>query len=365
MRPLTVATSRSKYPIYFIKNDWQGFARQIKKYFSENKIALVTSASVARHYAKPIAGALAREALAALMIRVPDGEKNKTLATINRLYATLLAAQMGRNDLLIALGGGVIGDMVGFAAATYLRGVPYIQVPTTLLAQVDSSVGGKTGVDHPKGKNLIGAFYQPQLVWIDTATLRTLPLRQIRAGFAEVIKYGAIADRRLFAELAKIPARTAQSRGFLQSNKARAIVRRCVEIKAEIVGRDEKETTGIRSLLNFGHTVGHAIEAASGYRGYLHGEAVAIGMVIAARVSEVLGLCPRQDVEQLIRCLENFGLETTLKKPLSLDRMMAYIGRDKKTDGQRVKFVALAPLGKARLHVLAFRDLAQLLKGIL
>jgi 3-dehydroquinate synthase len=276
---------------------------------------------------------------------------------------------LGRSDPLIALGGGVIGDMTGFAAATYLRGVPYVQVPTTLLAQVDSSVGGKTGVDHRLGKNLIGAFYQPQLVWIDLATLTTLPNRQIRAGFAEIVKYGAIADKRLFDTVARLSKKEIEHDRFLTSSELSRIIRRSCDIKARIVNADEKETLGIRSLLNFGHTVGHAIEAASTYETYLHGEAIAIGMVIAARASRRLDLCEDRDVEALQGSLERLGLATELpsamKKKLSPHTLIQYIARDKKKCGDKIQFVVLERLGKAGLRSLELDRLGELLKGCL
>lgn len=353
MRPLSVATSE-KYPIYFVNQDWQGLARQLKKRFSATCIGIVTSPAVARHYLAPLCRALRTQGLRYRVFRIPDGESHKTLITISALYSALIRAKMGRRDPLIALGGGVIGDMVGFAAATYLRGVPYVQVPTTLLAQVDSSVGGKTGIDHLQGKNLIGAFYQPTFVWIDSATLQTLPEREIRAGFAEVIKYGAIADNQLFNTLYTTAGKQIQP-----------IIRRCVEIKAKIVAADEKETTGLRSLLNFGHTVGHAIEAAAGYKVYLHGEAVAIGMVIAARISHLLGLCPQRDVDTLERCLKKFGLETTLKKRLSPATLAAYMQQDKKMQGKALAFVALRKLGQAKLYPLPLTRFTALLKKAL
>jgi len=272
-------------------------------------------------------------------INLPDGEAFKTLATASSILDRLVAIGANRDTTVVALGGGVVGDIAGFAAACYMRGVDFVQVPTTLLAQVDSSVGGKTGVNHPKGKNLIGAFHQPRIVLIDTATLQTLPERELRAGLAEVIKHGAIADagffdwleRNMADLLAKDPAAVAHAVG------------RSCEIKAEVVAADEREA-GRRAILNFGHTFGHAIEHCQGYGEWLHGEAVAAGMVMAAQLSKL----PEADVTRLRQLIAGAGLPVAPPR-IPAEDLLAAMGRDKKVQGKALRFVLLRELGDARL----------------
>lgn len=270
-------------------------------------------------------------------INLPDGESFKTVATMQKVLDQLVSTGANRDTTVIALGGGVVGDIAGFAAACYMRGVAFVQVPTTLLAQVDSSVGGKTGVNHEKGKNLIGAFHQPQLVLIDTETLNTLPLRELRAGLAEVIKYGAICDPQFFAWLESNMA------ALLDKNPealAHAIQRSC-ELKAEVVAGDEREA-GRRAILNFGHTFGHAIEHCLGYGQWLHGEAVAAGMVMAAEMSGI----PAADLARLRTLLE--VAELPVQPPaLSSERWIAAMGMDKKVQQKQLRFVLLRALGDA------------------
>mgnify|MGYP001819884318 CR=1 FL=1 len=272
-------------------------------------------------------------------INLPDGESFKTLATMQAILDQLVETRANRDVAVVALGGGVVGDITGFAAACYMRGVDFIQVPTTLLAQVDSSVGGKTGVNHPQGKNLIGAFHQPQVVLIDTDTLSTLPEREFAAGLAEVIKYGAICDREFFewleANMPRLLARDADALAYA--------IRRCCEIKAEVVADDEREA-GRRAILNFGHTFGHAIEHCQGYGEWLHGEAVAAGMVMAARLS---GLAAG-DVERLKNLIAAAGLPTEPPAIASGDWLSA-MGMDKKVQGNELRFVLLNTLGECRV----------------
>jgi 3-dehydroquinate synthase len=272
-------------------------------------------------------------------IELPDGEAFKTMATLQTVLDRLVECGASRDTTVIALGGGVVGDIAGFAAASYMRGVPYIQVPTTLLAQVDSSVGGKTGVNHSQGKNLIGAFHQPQLVLIDTDTLDTLADRQLRAGLAEVIKHGAISDADFFAWLEEnMPRLLQRDAGAL----AHAVRRSC-EIKSGIVAEDEREA-GRRALLNFGHTFGHAIERCQGYGDWLHGEAVAAGMVMAARLS---GL-DAAEVQRLANLVAAAGLPVD-PPDIAADDWMAVMGMDKKVQGKRLRFVLLDELGTSRV----------------
>jgi 3-dehydroquinate synthase len=273
---------------------------------------------------------------------LPDGEQFKTLTTVNSIYDKLLAGGFDRGSTLVALGGGVIGDITGFAAATYQRGVDFIQIPTTLLAQVDSSVGGKTGVNHALGKNMIGAFHQPLCVIADTQVLSSLPQRELRAGLAEVIKYGLLGDRDFFAWLeAQCTGLLAREPGLLSE-----AIRRSCEHKAAIVAQDEKEA-GVRALLNLGHTFGHAIETATGYSSWLHGEAVATGMVMAADLSWRLGWISGADAARVRRLLENFGLPTVPPADIGKKRFREIMSADKKARAGRIRFVLLKAIGTA------------------
>ncbi|MFG6455322.1 3-dehydroquinate synthase [Roseateles sp. BYS96W] len=291
------------------------------------------------------------------LVVLPDGEQHKGWESLNRICDHLLGAAMDRKTVLFALGGGVIGDMTGFAAAIYMRGVPFVQVPTTLLAQVDSSVGGKTAINHPLGKNMLGAFYQPERVIADLDTLDTLPDRELRAGLAEVIKYGPIADA-LFLDWidANLDALLARDKGVL----AHAVRRSC-EIKALVVGQDEREQ-GLRAILNFGHTFGHAIEAGLGYGAWLHGEAVACGMVLAADLSHRLGLVPADAVLRLRALIERAGLP--LRPPqLGVDRYLQLMRVDKKAEAGAIRFVLLEAVGRAGLHAVPDAVIAEVLQA--
>jgi 3-dehydroquinate synthase len=272
---------------------------------------------------------------------LPDGEVYKNWETLNLIFDALLTDRAERKTTLIALGGGVIGDMTGFAAASYQRGVPFIQIPTTLLSQVDSSVGGKTGINHPLGKNMIGAFYQPRVVLADTDTLKTLPPRELSAGLAEVIKYGLIRDAEF---LAWLEANMGKLRALDPAAITHAIYRSC-EIKAQVVGQDEREG-GIRAILNLGHTFGHAIETGMGYGTWLHGEAVAAGMLMAAQTSQRMGWLTEADVDR-IRALIRAADLPDVAPDLGVDRYLEYMGHDKKVEGGKMRFVLLKKLGEA------------------
>ena len=273
---------------------------------------------------------------------MPDGEANKNLDAISHIYDKLLAGKYDRNTLLVALGGGVVGDITGFAASTYLRGINFIQIPTTVLAQVDSSVGGKTGVNHPLGKNMIGAFYQPRCVLADTDVLATLPAREVKAGLAEVIKYGLVYDAHFFNWLAK------NSKGIGESDPALLshTIKTCCEIKAAIVAKDEKES-GVRALLNLGHTFGHAIETASGYGNWLHGETVAMGMTMAADLSCRLGWI-EPNVAQRIRSVleEDFGMPVQPPADITVEQYLDLMLSDKKAESGKIRFVLLRAIGE-------------------
>jgi 3-dehydroquinate synthase len=305
---------------------------------------IVTNTTVAPLYAQRLQQALAARHARVHVLALPDGEKYKDWATLNLIFDALLQNACDRKTVLYALGGGVVGDMTGFAAASYMRGVPFVQVPTTLLAQVDSSVGGKTAINHPLGKNMVGAFYQPRLVVCDLETLLTLPPREFSAGLAEVIKYGPIADMEFLAWLEANVAGLMDRRVELI---AHAVKRSC-EIKAWVVGQDEREA-GVRAILNFGHTFGHAIEAGLGYGQWLHGEAVGCGMVMALHLSNRLGLVSAEFVERLTALLRQAGLPVVAPS-LGADRYLELMRVDKKAEAGELKFVLIDRPGSAILR---------------
>ncbi len=340
MQTLTVDLGDRSYPIH-VGRGLLGRAELILPHLPTKRVAVVTNTTVGPLYLSTLQATLEGAGVSVLPIVLPDGEQYKNAETLGRIYDALLEARVERKGTLIALGGGVIGDLTGFAAATYLRGVPFVQVPTTLLAQVDSSVGGKTGINHPLGKNMIGAFYQPRLVLADTDTLNTLPDRELAAGLAEVIKYGLIRDAEFFAwleaHMEDLIRRDPDALTF-------AILRSCRN-KAEVVAADEREG-GIRAILNLGHTFGHAIEAGLGYGVWLHGEAVAAGMVLAADLSRRLGWLTAEDVERVRSLLRRARLPDTAPD-LGVERYRALMGLDKKVEGGRVRFVLLRRVGEA------------------
>ncbi len=339
MLNLNVDLGERSYPI-LIGESLLSDASLLQHHLAAKDILLVTNTTVGPLYADRVMQALQGNRV--IDVRLPDGEQHKNLDNVSRVLDVLVANRFGRDSLVVALGGGVVGDLAGFTSACYQRGIAFAQMPTTLLSQVDSSVGGKTGVNHPGGKNLIGAFHQPSVVISDTSTLRTLPLRELRAGLAEVIKYAFVFDiqfldwleRNLDALLALDPAALAH-----------AIYRSC-ELKAEVVRRDEHER-GDRALLNFGHTFGHAIEAATGYTQWLHGEAVGTGMFIAADMSARIGLLPREDVERVKQLLQRAGLETQAPR-FGAAKAHDYMRVDKKVKSGRIRLVLLEALGRAR-----------------
>jgi 3-dehydroquinate synthase len=340
MRTLTVGLGDRAYPIH-IGAGLLSRAGQLLETGASRRAVIVSNAVVAAHHLAPLRASLQERGTQVEVVLLPDGEAHKNLSTLNDLLTRLLELRAERGTTLVALGGGVVGDIAGFAAAVYQRGMPFVQVPTTLLAQVDSSVGGKTGVNHPLGKNMIGAFWQPRAVVIDTDCLVTLPERELRAGLAEVIKYGAIRDTGFFAWLeGNLEALLAKDPAAL----AQAIHRSC-EIKAEIVAADERES-GERALLNFGHTFGHAIEAAQGYGAWLHGEAVAAGMLCAARLSERVCGFEAAGTRRLTDLVAAAGLPTSPPK-IAAARWLELMRRDKKVEGGAMRFVLLAKLGRA------------------
>ncbi|MFO1362651.1 MAG: 3-dehydroquinate synthase [Burkholderiales bacterium] len=342
MQTVRVALGERGYPIH-IGAGLLDRADLLAPLLPQPRVAVVTSATVAPLYLDRLARALAGAGVACVPIVLPDGEAHKDWATLNGVFGALLERRCDRGTTLVALGGGVVGDLAGFAAATYQRGVPFVQVPTTLLAQVDSSVGGKTAINHPLGKNMIGAFHQPRAVLADMDTLATLPPAELRAGLAEVIKHGAIRDAPFFDWLeANLDALLGLDRNALAH-----AVKRSVEIKAAVVALDERET-GPRALLNFGHTFGHAIEAGLGYGAWLHGEAVAAGMVMAAELSVRLGTLERTAADRLRRLLERAGLPVA-GPALGPERYLDLMAVDKKAEAGRIRFILLDRLGEARI----------------
>ena len=343
MRTLNLALGERSYPIH-IGRDLLDEPSLITSRLSRPRAMIVTNDVVGPIYLERLRGALVREGVRVASVVLPDGEAHKDWQTLNLVFDALLRDRCERSTTLIALGGGVIGDMGGFAAATYQRGMPFIQVPTTLLSQVDSSVGGKTAINHPLGKNMIGAFYQPRLVLADISTLDTLPGRELKAGLAEIIKYGLIRDGALFAWLeANIERLLAREPEAL----AHAIERSCAN-KAEIVALDETEQ-GERALLNLGHTFGHAIETGMGYGKWLHGEAVAAGTMMAVSLSRRLGWLTDEDVLRIRTLHERAGLP--VRGPaLAPARYLDLMASDKKVEGGRLRLILLRGIGKAVMY---------------
>jgi 3-dehydroquinate synthase len=341
-RPLEVQLGERSYPIH-IGEGIAADAALYAPYVKGRRAAIVTSETVAGLHVPAVEEALRQTAVSTMRIVLPDGEAHKNWQTLDRIYAELLHAHADRRTVLVAVGGGVVGDMAGFAAATYQRGVACLQVPTTLLAQVDSSVGGKTAINHPLGKNMIGAFHQPVAVIADTGVLATLPERELSAGLAEVLKYGAIADADFLAWV----ERNADALRAREPEALAYAIRRSCEIKADVVAADERES-GVRALLNFGHTFGHAIETASGYGNWLHGEAVGAGMVMAARFSARLGRISTAAAERLALAVQRLGLPVAPPK-FDVRTWLELMGRDKKNVDGRITLILLDGLGRAAL----------------
>lgn len=346
MQTLNVALGERSYPIH-IGCGLLADSSLMAPYLKQKKALVVTNTTVAPLYLAQLVAALERCGVTAQTVVLPDGEQFKTWETLNLIFDALLGAHCERGTTLVALGGGVIGDMGGFAAACYQRGMPFIQVPTTLLSQVDSSVGGKTAINHPLGKNMIGAFYQPRLVLADLLTLDTLPDRELKAGLAEVIKYGLIRDPDFFVWLeANVDRLLARDKDAL----AYAVARSCAN-KAEVVAADEREA-GERALLNLGHTFGHAIETGLGYGEWLHGEAVAAGTLIAAELSKRLGWLAAGDVQRIERIFVRAGLPVVAPK-LGVARYLELMSHDKKVQDGKLRLVLLERIGKAVMTDLA------------
>jgi 3-dehydroquinate synthase len=340
IQTVTVDTGSQRYDIV-IGRSLLGDSQSWKGLPVKGQAVVVSNETIAPLWAAQVVRSLGEAFRQVTLVTLPDGEAHKDWPALNQIFDHLLGSNADRHTVLFALGGGVVGDMTGFAAGCYMRGVPFVQIPTTLLAQVDSSVGGKTAINHPLGKNMIGLFYQPQRVICDLDTLDTLPQRELIAGLAEVIKYGPIADESFFNWLEDhLGALLARDGDALAH-----VIRRSCEIKAWVVGQDEKEG-GLRAILNFGHTFGHAIEAGLGYGEWLHGEAVGCGMVMATRLSERLGLLSAQDAQRIVRLIERAGLPV-VGPDLGVDRYLELMGHDKKAEGGQIRFVLIDGLGRA------------------
>lgn len=340
-RVVRVAVGQYDYEVVVAPGALKELGQRLLALGNVGPVVLVTNPTVRTLYGKTTEASLREAGIDPVFAEIPDGERYKTMATLETILDAALSRGADRSSVIVALGGGVVGDLAGFAAATLYRGVRLYMVPTTLLAQVDSSVGGKTGINRPHGKNLVGAFHQPSGVLADTATLATLPEREYRAGLAEVIKYGVILDAEFFARL----ERNAEALNARDPELLGEVVERCVQLKAYVVERDERER-GLRRLLNFGHTVGHAVEKATGYSRLLHGEAVSIGMVVAARLSAVLGVCG-PEVEARVRTLSSaLGLPTAIPADVDPAVVVDAVAYDKKAHGDKVVFVVAEAIGR-------------------
>lgn len=348
MTALRVELGERSYDVVIGTDMLIGLGNKVKGFGFSRKIVIISNPTVYGLYGKVAEESLKDANFDVSNVIIPDGEDHKNLLWAYHIYGELLKQRLDRASAIIALGGGVIGDITGFVASTYMRGISFVQVPTTLLAQVDSSVGGKTGVNHPLGKNMIGTFYQPRLVWTDASALKTLPLKELLAGMAEVIKYGVIWDAELF--------------GFLEDNRDKIlgldagalmhIIKRSCEIKAEIVSKDERES-GLRAILNYGHTIGHAAEAVTGYTQYLHGEAVAVGMAIEARLASLSGLLDMATAARIITLIKAYGLPAEMSSGIDCDKILLSMQLDKKAVEGRLKFILPEKIGSVVIRDVA------------
>jgi 3-dehydroquinate synthase len=342
-RQIDVALGERSYRIYFGTSCTSSFALTCQQHGIPERVVIVTDSNVAGHYLDPLEKNLRHLDFIVSSIVIPPGEHQKSLHRANLIFTQLLKQGIGRKSAIVALGGGVIGDLAGFIAAMYQRGVTLVQVPTTLLSQVDSSVGGKVAVNHPLGKNMIGTFHQPRFVWIDADTLRTLPDREIVCGMGEVVKYGVVFDAQFF--------------GFLEANldklrsldpeTVHSVQVRCCELKAHVVSEDEREQ-GLRMVLNYGHTVGHALEAAAGYQHLKHGEAVLLGMVAESFLAREMGLLPPDVHERIVQLVQRFPVQLN-KALLTSAKVLSAMTRDKKSVGRKVRFVLPVRLGEVQV----------------
>jgi 3-dehydroquinate synthase len=346
------------YDIAIVNNDPAGLTSFIKERCSRSRSAFVVGDEHVQQYMLHFVAALADAGLRVEQAVLPAGEAIKCLAQASHLYDRLADTPADRQTLIVAVGGGVIGDLAGFVAATYNRGLPLVMIPTTLLAMVDSSVGGKVGINHPKGKNLIGAFHQPAGVWIDTSTLDTLPEREFRSGLAEVVKYGVVLDAEFFAFV----ERNVDAILKREPKAIRHVISRCCRLKADVVEKDEREETGVRAVLNYGHTFAHAFETAGGYGHWLHGEAVAAGMVCAGRLAEQMGMMLPEVRQRLSKLLQSFQLPVA-PEPWTAEELVAVMRRDKKAHAGLLRFVIARELGQFELVEASEQQVAAVIEG--
>ena len=359
MHTISVNLPTNSYNILISSGSLTQLGNEMKKLNLGKKVLLVSNPEIFACYGKSCLTSLENAGFETYTHLIPAGEPHKTLQSIEQVYDTALENHLERSSTLVALGGGVIGDMTGFAAATWLRGVNFVQVPTSLLAMVDASVGGKTGVNHPQGKNLIGAFYQPKLVLIDPSVLKTLPEREFRAGMAEVIKYGIIWDADLFTKLEN--AEDIDSFSTINQELLQTILVRSTQAKADVVSQDEKEA-GLRAILNYGHTIGHAVESLTNYQQFVHGEAVAIGMVAAGKIATVMGLWTEEEANRQDRLIAKTKLPTKIPTGLDIKAILTTLQSDKKVKAGKVRFILPTSIGKVTI---SDRVTEQIIKNII
>ena len=345
MEKIRVELGERSYNIMVGNGTLKDIGKTLEKFEFSKKVALISNPTVYDLYGKTVSVSLQDSGYELTEVLIPDGEEYKSLAYAEKIYEALLKAKLDRKSALIALGGGVIGDITGYAASTYMRGIDFIQLPTTLLAQVDSSVGGKTGVNHPLGKNMIGTFWQPRFVSIDTATLGTLPRREFLSGLGEVIKYGVIWDKEFFVFLEKNREKILQ----LEPASLTHIIRRSCEIKSDVVSKDEREA-GLRAILNYGHTIGHAVETLTGYKKYLHGEAVAIGMYMEAKLAHQLGLINNEEVLRIKALISSYELPSEIPGEIEISDLIETMQIDKKTVEGKIHVVLPEKVGSVKIH---------------
>jgi 3-dehydroquinate synthase len=343
MPKIAVNLPQDSYDIDIASGNLLNLGKQMQQLNVGNKVLLVSNQEVFDFYGDICLRSLTDAGFTTSTHLIPAGESYKNLGSIEQLYDTAYRERLERTSTFVALGGGVIGDMTGFAAATWLRGINFVQVPTSLLAMVDASIGGKTGVNYPQGKNLIGAFYQPKLVLIDPDVLQTLPVKEFRAGMAEVIKYGVIWDGDLFTKLEQ--AQGIDSFGSIDLELLNTILIRSCQAKADVVGQDEKEA-GLRAILNYGHTIGHAVESLTNYEQFVHGEAVAIGMVAAANIAAQMNLWTQAEVDRQNVLIAKAGLPTQIPPELEIDSILESLQSDKKVKAGKVRFILPTEIGK-------------------
>ncbi|MBH8554846.1 3-dehydroquinate synthase [Nostocaceae cyanobacterium CENA357] len=343
---INVNLPQQSYEIAIAPGSLEQLSQQMTGLNLGKKVLVVSNPTIFKHYGERAIASLTSAGFEVVSYCLPAGERYKTLNSIQKIYDIALENRLERSSTMVALGGGVIGDMTGFAAATWLRGINVVQVPTTLLAMVDSAIGGKTGVNHPHGKNLIGAFHQPRKVIIDPEVLKTLPMREFRAGMAEVIKYGIIWDAELFAQLEA--SKNLNQLRYVKPEVIDVILTRSCQAKADVVSKDEKEG-GLRAILNYGHTIGHAVESLTGYRLVNHGEAVAIGMVAAGKIAVALGLWQQEDTKRQNALIEKAGLPTRLPEGIDIEGIIAALQLDKKVKAGKVRFILPTQIGVVKI----------------